>query len=655
MLLAAQAFGQGQPPKKDLTNLGMEDLMKIEVTTASKSSEAVSRVPSAIFVITQEMIRRAGANTIPDALRLAPGVDVARINSNQWAVSIRGFNSRFSDKLLVLLDGRSLYTPDFAGVLWDSLDLPMEDIERIEVIRGPGGSLWGANAVNGVVNIITKSAAETLGHRVSTEIGSFDRVIGAYEQGERLGGDRFLRVFARSRDTSAMDLIPGIPGPDEWKTASFGFRFDGGPQNNHWLLEGNAQSTHDGELTVVPSLAPPFATLVNNRFPSGDWSLLAHWERSGANGWSQTVQGSIAEDKHLYPEASVERTTLDFDYQAKLSPTGNHVFTLGAGYRNSPDHTSPGELVTFVPSERTQEIWSAFFHDDWSLGHHLDLLAGSKIEHDSFTGWEVEPNLQLLYTPDSRRTWWASVSRAVRTPARADEDANIDYAATNGPGNVPVLVVINGNPSFKSENVIASELGYRFEPDPKLFIDIAAFDNQYQNLRSIEPIGQTVVTIPVPHIVATYTFENMLHGQTDGLELVGRWGPCPGWKLTGVYSYFTERLRLASGSMDSLGLYATDGRGGSPRHMLQLRSDWDVTRGFEFDNDLYYTDATLDRMAPAFWRLDSRIGWNPSKSLKVSLGVRNAFLPHHQEADGAIFTTSEQLPRSAYLDVTWKF
>jgi iron complex outermembrane receptor protein len=654
-LAVPQARAQSQNQSKDLTGLGLEDLMKLEVTTASKSSEAVSHVPSAIYVITQEMIRRSGATTIPDALRLAPGVDVAQINSTQWAVSIRGFNSRFSDKLLVLLDGRSVYTPDFSGVPWDALDMPMEDIDRIEVIRGPGGSLWGANAVNGVVNIITKNASQTVGGRLSEHFGSYDRSIGTVEEGYQLAPERFARVYLHYRDTAAMDSEPGSPGPDEWKSEVAGFRYDSNSPSSHLMLEGSVLSVHNGEETVVPELTAPYSAVSNNRAGASDWSLVTHWDRSARNGWSEIGQVSVTDDSRKYPEASIERTTADFDYQMKLAHFGNHAFTLGAGYRYSPDRTSAGDLVAFDPTERAQEILSGFVSDQWRLTRKVDLLGGTKIERDSYMGWELEPSLQLLCTSDSRHTYWASVSRAVRTPSRSELNGQSNYAVQPGPGGIPVLVQLVNNPALNSENVVATEVGYRFEPNSRTFVDLAAFDNQYTGLRTVEPVGQTVVTLPIEHIVASYEFQNQLGGRTDGIEAVMRWAAASNWRLTAVCSTFSERLRLAAGSKDQVGLYTGDARGGSPRNQFQIRSGWNFSKRFEFDSDLMYSDAWIDRSAPAYWRLDSRFEWNPAKRVQLSVGITNALVPYHTEIGGQIFALTEQVPRSAYLSASIKF
>jgi iron complex outermembrane receptor protein len=659
LLLAATfqaVFGQTKGGTQDLTSLGLEDLMKIQVTTASKSAEAVSKVPSAIFVITHEMIRRSGAQNIPDALRLAPGVMVSQISSSQWEVTIRGFNNRFADKLLVLVDGRSVYTPDFSGVYWDELDMPMDDIDRIEVIRGPGGSLWGANAMNGVVNVITKHAADTLGNQVTAEGGSLNPFVGSIENGQKLAKDEYLRIFAKYSDNGAFNLKPGVLGPDEWTSAVAGFRFDSGNVDNNLMVEARGQSSHEGEQTVIPSFSAPYATLQDNRYPVWDGDILARWERTLSNGLSHHLQGSFTQDERDFPEADLQRTTINLDYQVQLPPVAKNKITLGAGYRNSPDRLSAGDMVAFTPEERTEVIASGFVHDKWQFSSDAAVLFGSKFERDNFDQqWEFEPNAQLLYTPREDRTWWASWSRAVRSPARADENSDIDYEVTPGPGGVPVLLHFVGNQDFQAETVSAMEAGYRAQATKALFVDVAAYNDEYSNLRSVEPLGETEIMAPVPYIEANYTFANQMRGETDGLELAGTWKAAPNWRLNTVYSYFTERLRLDPGSQDPLGLYTQDGRGGAIRHQFQVRSEWDLHRRLEFDANVFYYDASISGQSPPYWRADLRLGWKPVKGTTLSAGVQNLLQPYHLEAIDSLFTTSEEIPRNFYLEAKWKF
>jgi iron complex outermembrane receptor protein len=626
--IPAFAAAQSQPAHGDLTALDLEDLMKIEVTTASKSAQAVSRVPSAIFVIDQEMIRRSAAASIPEALRLAPGLDVAQVSASQWEVSIRGFNGLFANKVLVLVDGRSVYSPDVSGVNWDELDLPMEDIDRIEVIRGASGTLWGANAVNGVINVITKGAADTLGNRVSLEGGSLDREVLTAEHGSRVGKEQYLRVFAKHSGLAALELAPGLAGPDDWTSEVGGFRFDSGPNRDHFQLEGGFQTADEGQRSLFASDSGGQGPPMDSRFRVFDCNLTAHWDRSGSNGWSQNLQAYLSEDHRDTPEAGIERGAADIDFLTRLAPLGQHTFSIGAGYRYSPARDTASQLLQFQRPEPTNQIASWLLHDDWALGRHLSLVYGSEFSYDTLAGWAVQPNAQVLFTPDSKRTLWASLSRAVHTPPAAQNPASSQSAA-NESGGFPAPP--------GTETVVAAEAGYRYEPSSKLYLDLALFHDSYSKLNPLvggtQGGGQQGPPSPIS-------------GDADGVELAGRWLATPSFTLSSVYSLFAERF-------DSNGP-ASVGQGSAPRNQFHFRADWSLGHGLEFDSSVYFTDSAIDETASAYWRLDSQLTWSPRQALSFSFGVRNAFDPRHSEAVGQSFARPELVPESLYLEARFK-
>jgi iron complex outermembrane receptor protein len=632
-----------------LRPLDLEDLMKVEVTTASKSGQSISDVPAAIYVISQEDIRRSGAMNIPEALRLAPGVDVSQIDGNKWMISIRGFNSKYADKLLVLVDGKSVYTSLFSGVYWDALDLPLSDIDRIEVIRGPGGSLWGANAINGVINIITKNSAHTQGSLISTEVGSDEKLNSTYRYGGKFSKDATYRVYSTYSDRGPLSQFPKPSGPDLSSSTGAGFRIDAGQDlGDKFMIKGDVQSEHLGQRTTDPSFHPPFANVTDIFFPASEWSTVARWERNSASGASQTLQAYFDHSERLGPELFEKSSTIDLDYQRRFATTGKHTFTLGAGFRQTGDSTGgPDSLDILTPAAFTQNVYSAFVHDTMDLKPHWKLLMGSKFEHNPFTGLEIQPNAQLLFTPAPDKTYWASVSRAVRTPSRIERGADIDTLVVPGPE--PTLVTLLGSPNFKSIDVIALESGARFGLSNNTFLDVAAFYNRYTNLRTFEP-GSPYLDSGLP--VQPLILSNKLSADTAGIEAAIKIKPRPWWNLSASYSLYSEKLTLASDSQDNTRM--GDGRGGAPNHMFQIHSYMDIGSHFEFDNDLYYTSALINGV-PAYLKFDARLGWSPNSSLDLSLGVRNAFSANHTEAGEATFETVGQVPRSVYFRATWRF
>lgn len=651
LAVALPAIGLGQTdPDRDIYKLDLEDLTKVKVTTASKSAQPLSEVPSAIYLIRSEDIRRSGATCIPEALRLAPGVNVAQIDGNKWMVSIRGFNNRFSDKLLVLIDGQSIYTPLFSGVYWDAHALPLSEVDRIEVIRGPGGSLWGANAVNGVVNIITKSASQTQGGYANLEAGSeFNQIGGHY--GGRLGAG-FYRAYANTFDSKALTESDGHRGPEGFKDIAAGFKYEQGAETgDKFLFKADFQSEHLGQRSPIAIVTPPFVNPVDSRFGVSSVDSVLRWERNEVSGRSQSLQLSFEHyDRTDSPDATERRDTVDLDYQAQFAPVGAHTFSVGAGYRNSRDWTGGVGIVSFDPASYTERTYSAFLHDSVRLSPTWKVLAGSKFVHTPYTGWEVQPNLQFLHTPNDRTSYWYSISRAVRTPSRADE--NVSFSSTTVPGTPPTLLLFGGNPNFASEVVVANEIGARFELRDGAFVDLTSFVDHYTNLRTFEP--------GVPYLDGTYavqpvTFGNGMSGDTAGFEVAVKKKVTPAWSLEGNFALFTERLRLDPGSKDTLGLYLSDGRGGAAKNQFQIHSNLDFGKNFEFDNSLYYVGPLINGTVCGYYKLDSRLGWTPTKDLQFSLGVRNALSPQTVQAGEATFETVGSVPRSIYLRMDWKF
>jgi iron complex outermembrane recepter protein len=652
--LAALSLSQ-TPQPQDLTNLPIEDLMKVEVTTASKSAQTLSDIPSAVFVITAEDIRRSGAMNIPEALRLAPGVEVAQINSSQWAISIRGFNNQAADKLLVLIDGRSVFTPLFSGVYWDAQSVPLIEVDRIEVIRGPGGSLWGTNAVNGIINIITKNASKTQGLTESTEAGTDVRLNTTLQYGGLLEHGWNYRFSGQSFDRSASDFQQGGAGPDNWSLNQGRFRLDSSDTGiDKWMFEGSVVSEHLGEEGSLPLFKAPYYTPDPARYPASEYNLVGRWERNLPSGSSQSLETYFDHTERDAQEIGEKRDTFDIDYQNKLAPTGNHVLTYGVSWMHAPEQTPAGNQIYLTPSSFVEDWYSAFLHDTMSLNHNLKVLFGSKIENDPFVGWQFEPNAQLLYTPQANRTYWASISRAVSTPSTIETQSHNSYEVQPIPGVGPGLVSVIGNPNFQAESVLAFEAGARGNLGNKWFLDVDAFYNHYNNLRTFET-GQPYFNPSLGYLIIPETFGNKMVGDTAGVELSVNKQLSNWWKMSGSYSLFGERLALTDNSQDGGALYGADGRGGAARNKFQVHSYMDLPKHFEFDNDLYYVDALIDGTVPAYFRLDSRIGWHPSETLDFSIGGRNLLTQRHIEAGEADFSSVEEISRSFYIKATLHF
>jgi len=629
--------------------------MKVEVTSASKSAQSLSDVPSAVYVITAEDIRRSGAMNIPEALRLAPGVEVAQVDSNKWAISIRGFSTRSSDKLLVLIDGRSVFTPMFGGVYWDVQSVPLIEVDRIEVIRGPGGSLWGANAVNGVINIITKNASKTQGLTTSTEAGSDVKLNSTVQYGGSLDNGWNYRLNAQYFDRGALDLPKGGAGPDNWSLSQGRFRLDSPDTGlDKWMFEGSVESGHLGQEDELPSFKAPYSTDVPIRFPVSEWNLVGRWERNLPRGSSQSLETYFNHTDRDSPELGEKRDTFDIDYQNRLAPIGNHVFTYGLSWRHAPEQTTPSAQIYLVPSSYTEDWYSAFLHDTMSFNRHLKVLFGSKIENDPFVGWQFEPNAQLLYTPKENRTYWASISRAVSTPSIIETQSHDNFTVQPIPGVGPALVTVLGNPNFQPESVLAFETGARGDLGHSWFIDVAAFYDRYDDLRTFET-GKPYFDPTAGYLVIPETFNNKMSGDTSGIEMAAHKQINNWWKVSGSYSLFGEKLSLMENSQDQSPLYGPDGRGGAARNKFQLHSYMDLPKHFEFDNDLYYVDALIDGTAPAYFKLDSRIGWHPSETLDLSIGGRNLLAARHIENGEVQFSTFEQISRSFYIKATLHF
>ena len=629
----------------DLTEMGLEELMNIEVTSVSKKPEKQTDAAAAIFVITNTDLQRWGVTSIPEALRRVPGVYVTRIDANKWAITSRGFNSRFANKLLVLIDGRSVYTPLFAGVYWDMQDVMLEDVDRIEVIRGPGGTLWGANAVNGVINIITRPAAETRGGLVSATAGNKIPGIGSVRQGGRLQNGTDYRIYAKYR--SYAEGYDAAGAHDDWRSGQVGFRADwSGSRHDAMTLQGDLYRGITGQQVIIPTgSGPTVGTADINDTESNSGNLLFRWSRkldAGADFILQMYYDHVGRDGAVLFE---DRDTFDIDFQHRLPWGGAHDLVWGLGYRFVQDDTDNNPTFSLSPATRSVNLFSTFIQNEISLTDALRLTLGSKFEHNDFTGLETQPNARIAWSPDEFHTLWSAVSRATRTPSRGEHDVKLRILPVPDPG-VPVYVV--GNNHYGSEDVLAYELGYRFNYRNRWSLDIATFYNDYDELRTMDP-----VTAPPADILLD--FDNNMHGETWGLELAGQWQVRPGWRLNLSYTWLDMALHLDNGSMDQVSESAGDA---SPTSSAAFWSRLDLGNRLQFDSALRYMGAIAVNGIDidSYVELDLRLGWEAVPGLEFALIGQNLLENHHREFQpDFINTQSTQVERSIYGRVTWRF
>ncbi|MGB0911838.1 MAG: TonB-dependent receptor plug domain-containing protein, partial [Nitrospirales bacterium] len=616
--------------------------MNVEVTSVSKKKQKLSGAAAAIFVITQDDIRRSGVTSIPDALRMVPGVQVARLDSNKWAVSARGFNSRFSNKMLVLIDGRNLYNSFFAGTIWEAADTILEDIERIEVIRGPGGTLWGVNAVNGVINIITKHAKDTQGGLVST-LGGTEEAIGGVRYGGTFGQDLHYRIFAKgfNRDT----YFNQVGAHDDWRMLRGGFRTDWDMDTqNTFMTEGALYDGDAGQRVTLPTLvAPSFSRTVDEDIRMTGGHVLFRWGH-------EISQDSDMEFKFFYDHFQREETAinitidmLDLDVQHRFALPFNQDIVWGLGYRYWMDDYRTSFAIAPTPQTETFQLFNGFIQDEVSLLEDtIKITLGSKLSHNDFTGWEVQPNGRVLWQPVSEHAWWVAGSRAVRVPSRA-----ADSGALVLPPNPPTLTVpvrITGNQRLGPESLVAFEAGYRLAPIPEATFDITAFYNLYDN-----QIGtrRTAVS-PIP----TFQFTNNKEARTHGVEVAANLQVVKSWQIRGAYTYLNIDVETEAGA---LGLPDTDEQG-DPHHQASIRSLISLPYDVELDSWVRYVDALPSRSIPSYWELDLRVGWKPWKDVEISLVGQNLLDTHHPEmASSFLITQANEVQRSMYGKVTWGF
>jgi iron complex outermembrane receptor protein len=641
-----------------LTKLGIEGLMNVPIYSVSKAPQTLAQAPAAATVISQDEIRRSGMDSIPELLRLVPGLDVARINASQWAISSRGFNDLYANKLLVLMDGRSVYTPLFSGVYWDTLDYIIPDLKGIEVIRGPGATLWGANAVNGVINITTKNAKDTQGLLVTGEGSNVD-AIGGVRYGGKIDDVTFYRVYGKYRTTSDFEFANGDDAHDGWDSLRGGFRIDRQSTDKDALtLQGDVYTERVGQTLIVPNVIPPaFKTFqdVTSNFSGGN--VLARWSHKFSDTSDFTVQAYYDRLQRGDKQLGYDLNTFDLDFQHRFALTKNQEIIWGADFRflsDSIQNVNPS-VGTFDPTHRDDYLVSGFIQDDIAVvPDRLHFIIGTKLEDNSYSDFEIQPSARVLFTPNDRNTFWGAVSRAVRTPSRWEQDSRIVFATVpTTPAGVPGQIETFGNKNFESENMIAYELGYRVQATQALSLDLSAFYNSYDNLRSGTLGTPSFTPTPAPHLLLPVALGNEIDGETYGGELSATWKVNDMLRLIASYSFLEVQLHRGAG-VDATLEHTYEGS--SPRNQFQLRSYLDITKDLEVNAALYYVDNLKTGNIPAYTRVDAGVTWRPKENLEVNVGVQNLFDNRHPEFNDGLFLTSPtEIPRTYFAQLTWRY
>jgi iron complex outermembrane receptor protein len=642
----------------DLTQASLEDLLNLQVTSVSKKEQKLSKTGAAVYVVTQEDIQRSGATNIPDLLRMVPGVNVAQINANSWAISVRGFNDRYANKVLVLIDGRSVYSPDTSGVFWDQQNLPVEDIERIEVIRGPGGTVWGANAMNGVINIITKSATATKGGLLRAVAGSQQNGQGLVQYGGAIGSSGSYRVFGDYFNVGSLAAPNGGSGADDWHSSTAGFRSDWEPSSRDTLtVQGDLLRTNEGEILTTPfSDALPTSHTLNSDVDVSGGDILGRWTRTFADGSDISVQAYYDQYDRLDLGAHDNLSTTQLDFQHHLTVGSRNDVVWGAGYRFTDDRFTPGYALSFLPGHPTDSLYSTFVQDEIRLTNSLFFTAGSKFEHNAYTGFEYEPSAQLVWSPTSRQTLWASVARAIRQPARQDTDVRLDYSTEPLPGGGVGVLEVTGNPNLKAEQLRDFEAGYRVQTSRRLSLDATGFLNFYRNLIA----NQVGIPEPgsfdgVPYAIIPLIFENATRARTWGDEFSANWNVSGRWKISPGFSLIRMAVPGNFTAISNTVLQLIDD---TSKHQFQVRSNLNLTRRLDWDISAAYVSRLADSGSgptPAYTRVDTRIGWRLGESIDLSLVGQNLLTPRHLEfpdIDGAHNTLVE---RAVFGKITWHF
>ncbi len=628
--------------------------MDVEVSSVSRQQSTIGRSPTAVFVITQEMIRRSGATCVPELLRMAPGVSVAKISSHSWAIGIRGEQSRFDKLLLVMIDGRSVYNPIFGGVFWDMQDLLLDDIDRIEVIRGPGGTIWGANACDGVINIITKRAPDTQGVYVTAGGGNYDMLVDGVRVGGSNGRGLSWRLWGKHFERG-----PGyIPGTglawDDWRAGHGGFRVDWDVDPckcNRFTALGNFFGGNEGQRSIWPVPYDPYYQVFAEDMDFTGQSILLRWEHTtdDDSDWSfQTYYDRCYRNQLIGNEMW---TTMDFDFQHRFPLGQRHNVIWGVDYREIHNYEPNGSFfLSFSPEQLTYTNFSGFIQDEIELAEdRWYLTAGTKLGRNNFTGFEVQPSIRLLWRPDERHSIWGAISRPISTPCLYQETGTLNFGPFYSPyiPGVPIFARINGTSSFKSEKMLAYEVGYRTQATERFSWDVTTYYNVYDDLHGY--------TLGAPQPESTYLvreadWDNSAGGAAYGVELSASWDVTDTWRLWGFYCYQHVHWAVP----DEQRMIWEDGV--IPLNQLRLQSSWNLPGDWDFDAVLRYVDELPGVSVPSYLTMDLRLAWRPSETFEAAVVGQNLLDNYHYEFSGEAYGLGvTEVRRTVFGQMTWRY
>lgn len=650
------AGGQANSQELDLSEMSIEELMNIPVTSVSKKEEQRMGAAAALFVINSEDIRRSGATSIPELLRSVPGLNVARVATSRWAISARGFNDAFANKLLVLVDGRSVYTPLFAGTWWEIQDTMLEDIERIEVIRGPGAALWGANAVNGVINIITKSAQDTVGGLLTVGGGTEEEGFASLRYGFEISEGSYFRVYSKYFSRDGARFANERDAGDDYQQKRLGFRWDREFKGGDRLtLIGDYFELDYWQTYDVPTTLPPFNIRKNVQGDMDGANVLVRWTHPISDEseiqlkfyWDVTDRVDVTFDER--------RHTLDVDFMHRFQAGDRHEMVWGLGYRFTTDQLHNTFSISHFPESRSNRLYSAFIQDEITLIEDtLTLIVGSKFEYNDYSGFEVQPSIRMAYIPKEGHTLWGAISRAVRTPSRAEHEIQLKNIS------LPFFLVgVEGNSKFDSESVLAYEFGYRALLRENLMLDIAAFYNDYRDLRSVElQLPRFELGPGLPHFFLPAKAANNLDAETYGVEIALDYSPLDWWKLRASYTYLEVHTHLNPSTIDILseGLSTS-----SPEQQFRIESHMDIPHNIELDLTLHYVDKLPPFGLPAvgvgdYLDFDIRLAWQPREDLSLEVVGQNLLDSQRDEFVRTFVTfVPTEVERGVYGKLTWRF
>lgn len=647
------AWGQAAETEAEesLADLSLEELMDVQVVSVSKRSESRYQAPAAIFVITPDDIRRSGATNIPDLLRMVPGLSVARLDANKWSVTSRGFGGRYANKMLVLVDGRSAYSPHASGVYWESQNVMLEDVESIEVIRGPGGTLWGANAVNGVINVITKSAMDTKGGKLVLGGGTEERGFGKIRYGGAIGDTAAYRVFFQYHNRDEGTFENGDPSNDNWNAAQGGLRLDwAADDDNDFSFVMDAWENSLSETYIFPFVLPAYSRVLDERSHYSGVNAVGRWRHRFSDDSELQLQLYYEMWKTRVIFEDETRETFDVDLQHHLSWGDRHDLLWGLDFRYSRDSADGSQFVSLDPGSRRYRLLSGFIQDEITLiDDELRLTLGSKFEYNDFSGFEYQPNARIVWTPNAANTLWAAVSRGVRTPSRSERDVRIAYL-----GLPFIMGAMYGSDDFDSERMISLELGYRISPTSNFALDIALFRNYYDDLRSIELGIPFIEFFPLPpHLSLPFYSDNNMSADTYGAEISVDWRPKDWWRVVLAYTFLEIDIDLNPLTLDIISGVAEDD---TPEQQVYLRNSFNIGEKVELDLFARYVDRLPALNVDDYLSLDVRLAWRPKENLELALVGQNLVESERLEFRPTfVAVVPTQAQRGVYAKLTWTF